>query len=257
MNSRRDAASTGIRQNFRARERPGCLNKAIGAPVGSFLAGSQAMIDEVVRWRDAPRERMAADRLHRRRGPRRPQRMARAARDGHEDDAGACERRRRPVRARQHPSGADQPHVPKPAARRRARFRRGAVLQWCWRYNGHAKHRLAIHRGVRERLRISVQYAAGPIGRHRDQSGRFGLTYRGSSLETVVHSTAEQRQIFKGANHAFPWTQSASQQAFGRLLDAYACCDTEGQVLADVRRIDALEITGLGPPMAKSSISSI
>ena len=35
--------------------------------------------------------------------------------------------------------------------------------------------------------------------------GKFGVTYRGSSLETIVHSVAEQRQIFKGADHAFLW----------------------------------------------------
>ncbi|MFT8679698.1 MAG: type II restriction endonuclease, partial [Gluconacetobacter sp.] len=36
-------------------------------------------------------------------------------------------------------------------------------------------------------------------------AGTFGVAYRGSSLETVVHSIAEQRQIFKGADHAFLW----------------------------------------------------
>jgi len=35
------------------------------------------------------------------------------------------------------------------------------------------------------------------------QADTFGTAYRGSSLETVVHSIAEQRQIFKGADHAF------------------------------------------------------
>ena len=37
------------------------------------------------------------------------------------------------------------------------------------------------------------------------ENGTFGNLYRGSSLETVVHSIAEQRQIFKGADHAFLW----------------------------------------------------
>ncbi|CAO3430830.1 Putative type II restriction enzyme NmeDIP (EC 3.1.21.4) (Endonuclease NmeDIP) (R.NmeDIP), partial [Azospirillum palustre] len=37
------------------------------------------------------------------------------------------------------------------------------------------------------------------------EAGTFGNVYRGSSLETVVHSIAEQRQIFKGADHAFLW----------------------------------------------------
>ena len=35
------------------------------------------------------------------------------------------------------------------------------------------------------------------------EAGQFGVAYRGSSLETIVHSVAEQRQIFKGADHAF------------------------------------------------------
>ena len=35
--------------------------------------------------------------------------------------------------------------------------------------------------------------------------GTFGDVYKGSSLETVVGSIAEQRQIFKGADHAFLW----------------------------------------------------
>src|SRR5574338_1332975 len=36
-------------------------------------------------------------------------------------------------------------------------------------------------------------------------AGTFGNAYRSSSLETVVGSVAEQRQIFKGADHAFLW----------------------------------------------------
>lgn len=35
------------------------------------------------------------------------------------------------------------------------------------------------------------------------EEGGFGNAYRGSSLETVVASVAEQRQIFRGADHAF------------------------------------------------------
>jgi type II restriction enzyme len=62
------------------------------------------------------------------------------------------------------------------------------------------------------------------------QAGTFGNAYRGSSLETVVASIAEQRQIFKGADHAFLWKPKlripdiyenpGNQQAFGRLLHA-------------------------------------
>ena len=37
------------------------------------------------------------------------------------------------------------------------------------------------------------------------QAGEFGTAYKGSSLETVVGSIAEQRQMFKRADHAWLW----------------------------------------------------
>ena len=37
------------------------------------------------------------------------------------------------------------------------------------------------------------------------EADTFGNVYKGSSLETVVGSIAEQRQIFRGADHAFLW----------------------------------------------------
>ena len=104
-------------------------------------------------------------------------------------------------------------------------------------------------------IRRGVQQVAAEI-----ETNRFGVTYRGSSLETVVHSIAEQRQVFKGADHAFLWKPKLripdiyenpdNQRAFGRLLDACVCCDTEEHVLAEIHRIDALKIKGLGPAVA-------
>jgi type II restriction enzyme len=92
------------------------------------------------------------------------------------------------------------------------------------------------------------------------EAGTFGVAYRGSSLETVVGSIAEQRQIFKGADHAFLWKPKLRipdiyengdhQRAFGRLLDTCNCCSTAGEVIDAVRRIDALAIKGLGPAVA-------
>lgn len=59
--------------------------------------------------------------------------------------------------------------------------------------------------------------------------GTFGVAYRGSSLETVVHSIAEQRQILRGADHAFLWRPKlripdiyenpTNQKVFGQFLD--------------------------------------
>lgn len=92
------------------------------------------------------------------------------------------------------------------------------------------------------------------------QSDCFGNQYRGSSLETVVHSIAEQRQVFKGADHAFLWKPKlripdiyenrANQQAFGHFLNTCACCDTEPELLGAVRQLDAQRIKGLGPAAA-------
>lgn len=123
---------------------------------------------------------------------------------------------------------------------------RGAYQSW-FLWEERLKNFRSIRRGVQQ---VAAEIAAG----------RFGVAYRGSSLETVVHSIAEQRQVFKGADHAFLWKPKLripdiyenprNQQAFGRLLDACVCCDTEEHVLAEIRRIDALKIKGLGPAVA-------
>ena len=76
----------------------------------------------------------------------------------------------------------------------------------------------------------------------REIQGRtFGNSYRGSSLELVVASVAEQRQIFKGADHAFLWKpklripdiyeNADNQRAFAHLLHACECCDTAEAVV--------------------------
>lgn len=66
------------------------------------------------------------------------------------------------------------------------------------------------------------------------EQGHFGNSYRGSSLETVVHSIAEQKQIFKGADHAFLWKPKMripdiyenenNKRAFAKFLDACLVC---------------------------------
>jgi type II restriction enzyme len=92
------------------------------------------------------------------------------------------------------------------------------------------------------------------------EAGTFGTAYKGSSLETVVGSIAEQRQIFKGADHAFLWKPKLripdiyenreNQLAFGRFLDSCACCTGEEQLLSAIRRLDERRIKGLGPAAA-------
>jgi type II restriction enzyme len=92
------------------------------------------------------------------------------------------------------------------------------------------------------------------------ESGSFGNVYKGSSLEVAVKSVAEQRQIFKGADHAFLWKpklripdiyeDADNQRAFGRFLDTCACCSTEEQLLEAVSALDRRRIKGLGPAAA-------
>lgn len=92
------------------------------------------------------------------------------------------------------------------------------------------------------------------------ENGTFGNVYKGSSLETIVGSIAEQRQIFKGADHAFLWKPKLRipdiyenqdhQRAFGRLLQHCTCCSTDQEIIAGIESIDRLAIKGLGPAVA-------
>ena len=88
----------------------------------------------------------------------------------------------------------------------------------------------------------------------------FGVAYKGSSLETVVGSIAEQKQIFKGADHAWLWKPKLripdiyespdNQRAFGKFLNTCVCCNGADALIAAIRKLDQLSIKGLGPAAA-------
>lgn len=92
------------------------------------------------------------------------------------------------------------------------------------------------------------------------KAGTFGTLYKGSSLETVVKSIAEQRQIFRGADHAFLWKPKLripdiyesreNQLAFADFLDTCTCCNGEKPLMGAIRRLDECRIKGLGPAAA-------
>lgn len=113
------------------------------------------------------------------------------------------------------------------------------------------EERLKNFRSIRRGLALVVEEI---------RSDAFGRQYRGSSLETVVKSVAEQRPVFRGADHAFLWKPKlripdiyenrANQLAFAAFLGQCACCDTEAEVLAAIHRLDARQIKGLGPATA-------
>jgi type II restriction enzyme len=123
----------------------------------------------------------------------------------------------------------------------------GATYQSWFLWEERLKNFRSIRRGV-------VQVVA------EIDAGTFGVAYRGSALETVMRSIAEQRQIFKGADHAFLWKPKlripdiyenpANQRAFGRLLHTCSCCDTEAGIVDAIHAIDRLQIKGLGPAVA-------
>lgn len=92
------------------------------------------------------------------------------------------------------------------------------------------------------------------------EAGTFGNLYKGSALEPVVKSVAEQRQIFKGADHAFLWKpklripdiyeDADNQRAFGMFLETCCNCSQEQHMLAAIHRLDQKKIKGLGPAAA-------
>lgn len=134
-----------------------------------------------------------------------------------------------------------------------------AVLIDHWKADPHSTYSTWFLWEERLKNFRSIRRGIGQVVKDID-AGSFGNAYRGSTLETVVGSVAEQRQIFKGADHAFLWKPKlripdiyenpANQRAFARLLDACDCCDSPQAIVEAIRRIDTLRIKGLGPAVA-------
>jgi type II restriction enzyme len=113
----------------------------------------------------------------------------------------------------------------------------------------------------KDRIRNFGSIKRGLTGVVRDiKADTFGNLYKGSTLEPVVKSIAEHKQIFKGADHAFLWKPKLripdiyesrdNQQAFGFFLDTCCSCSEEHHVLAAIKKLDQQKIKGLGPAVA-------
>lgn len=104
-------------------------------------------------------------------------------------------------------------------------------------------------------LRRGIEQVSAEI-----EADKFGRAFKGSSLETVVHGVAEQRPMFKGADHPFQWKPKlripdiyedrGNQLAFGRMLETCRCCTTEAQVLQAITSFASRGVRGLGPAAA-------
>jgi type II restriction enzyme len=92
------------------------------------------------------------------------------------------------------------------------------------------------------------------------ENDKFGSLFKGSSLEVVLHSITEQKQLFKGADHAFQWKpklripdiyeNKENQKAFARFLKSCLDCCDGGDVIRTIHELDGHKIKGLGPAAA-------
>jgi type II restriction enzyme len=111
--------------------------------------------------------------------------------------------------------------------------------------------RMKAFRSIRQGVRDTVESIA---------AGTFGNDFKGSPLEVVLTAITEQKQVFEGAAHPFFWKpklripdiyeNEANQRKFGAFLAACLAATNEDQVLAEMNRLAAAQIKGLGPAVA-------
>ena len=105
----------------------------------------------------------------------------------------------------------------------------------------------AIRRGVRDTVDSIV-------------AGTFGNDFKGSPLEVVLNAITEQKQVFEGAAHPFFWKPKLripdiyenenNKRKFATFLEACLNATREEQILAEMSRLSAAQIKGLGPAVA-------
>jgi len=111
--------------------------------------------------------------------------------------------------------------------------------------------RMKAFRAIRRGVRDTVDSVA---------AGTFGADFKGSPLEVVLTAITEQKQVFEGAAHPFYWKpklripdiyeSEPNKRRFAAFLDACLNATREDQVLAEMSRLAAAEIKGLGPAVA-------
>src|ERR1017187_2933051 len=88
----------------------------------------------------------------------------------------------------------------------------------------------------------------------------FGNDFRGSSLEFVLKSITEQKQVFEGAAHAFYWKpklripdiyeNEPNKVAFAQFLESCLNKTNPDQLIREIDKLDSRRIKGLGPAVA-------
>jgi len=113
------------------------------------------------------------------------------------------------------------------------------------------EERMKAFRAIRRGVRDTVDSIA---------AGTFGSDFKGSPLEVVLTAITEQKQVFEGAAHPFFWKpklripdiyeNKANKRKFGTFLETCLAATREEQVLAEMSRLAAAQIKGLGPAVA-------
>ncbi len=113
------------------------------------------------------------------------------------------------------------------------------------------EERMKAFRAIRRGVRDTVDSIA---------AGTFGNDFRGSPLEIVLTAITEQKQVFEGAAHPFYWKpklripdiyeNETNKRRFGAFLSGCMAATREEQVLAEMSKLAASGIKGLGPSVA-------
>lgn len=92
------------------------------------------------------------------------------------------------------------------------------------------------------------------------KEGQFGNDFKGSSLEVVLTSITEQKQVFVGAAHPFYWKpklripdiyeNEVNKKYFGQFLECCIEATKEDQLIKEILKLDERKIKGLGPAVA-------
>ena len=92
------------------------------------------------------------------------------------------------------------------------------------------------------------------------KEGNFGNDFKGSSLEVVLSSITEQKQVFEGAAHPFYWKpklripdiyeNETNKIIFGQFLESCLNTDKEDQIIREIIKLSQQNIKGLGPAVA-------
>ena len=125
----------------------------------------------------------------------------------------------------------------------------GESVYSTWFVNG--QERLAAFRAIRTGVKRVIDEI---------KNDAFGNDFKGSSLEVVLNSITEQKQVFTGAAHAFYWKPKLripdiyenieNKKAFGSFLEGCLAASGESEVLHEILKLSKKNIKGLGPAAA-------